>query len=97
MSANPDPKIPGEELVQEGLADLAQDKLTDCSLLLLVAAPRLRNLGVDIPDRPTSTPYHHLLYERLEDRLGTAAHSHYNSLIRRIVSYARAMEQQKHS
>jgi len=90
----PEPTLPGEDLVQQGLADLAQDKLTDCSLLLLVAAPRLRSLGLDIPDRPTPTPYHHLLYERLEERLGTAAHSYYNSLIRRIVSYARALEQQ---
>src|SRR5437867_11384441 len=71
----PEPTLPGEDLVQQGLADLAQDKLTDCSLLLLVAAPRLRSLGLDIPDRPTPTPYHHLLYERLEERLGTAAHS----------------------
>jgi hypothetical protein len=64
-----------------------------CSLL--IAGPRLRRLGVRVPERPTSQPWEHLLYERLEQRLCSAAHSHYNSLIRRVVSYARALEREK--
>ena len=101
MSRNdPDPvaieavasKLPGEDLVQEGLADLAQDRTTDLSLLVLIAAPRLKRLGIQIPDRPFPRPYEHELYAHLERRLGPAAHSYYNSLIRRIVSYARALE-----
>ena len=40
-------------------------------------------------------PYEHQLYARLAERLGTAAHSHYNGLIRRIVSYAHALEQEQ--
>ena len=35
------------------------------------------------------------LYARLAERLGDAAHSHCNSLIRRIVSYARVLEQEQ--
>jgi hypothetical protein len=31
----------------------------------------------------------------LEQRLGAAAHSYYNSLIRRIVSFARALEREQ--
>jgi hypothetical protein len=48
-----------------------------------------------VPVRHFDKPVEHLLYERLEDRLGTAAHSHYNCLIRRIVSYERALEREK--
>ena len=85
---------PGEDLVQEGLADLARGQVTELSLLVLVAAPRLRRLGMEIQDRPHPRPYEHELYERIEERLGAGAHSYYNSLIRRIVSYARSMERE---
>ena len=92
--ANREPSLPGEELVGRGLADLSQGQVTDCALLVLIAAPRLKRLGIKIPDRVFPRPYEHQLYARLAERLGTAAHSHYNSLIRRIVSYARALEQE---
>lgn len=92
MSA-PDKSLPGEDLVEQGLADLAQNRMTEYSLLLLIAAPRLRRLGLEIPPRPFPRPYEHTLYGCLEERLGAGAHSYYNSLIRRIVSYARALEQ----
>jgi len=96
MSRNDsDPELPGEELVQKGLSDLAQDRITDFSLLVLIAAPRLKRLGIQIPDRPFPKPYEHQLYARLDERLGAAAHSYYNSLIRRIVSYARGLEREQ--
>jgi hypothetical protein len=49
------------------------------------------------PERyPGESPgYCSRIYEQIEDRLGTAAHSHYNSLIRRIVSYVHALEREK--
>jgi hypothetical protein len=87
-------RLPGEDLVEQGLADLAQDTISDAALLVLIAAPRLRRLGMEIPIRHFSEPCEHLLYARLEQRLGTDAHSQYNSLIRRIVSYARARERE---
>jgi hypothetical protein len=87
--------LPGAELVTQGLVDLSQDRLTDYSLLVLIAAPRLKRLGIHIPDRPSTQPYEHQLYDRLNQRLGTAAHSYYNSLIRRIVSYAHALEREQ--
>lgn len=93
--ADREPSLPGEELVGQGLADLLQGQVTDCSLLVLIAAPRLKRLGLEIPDRGFPRPYEHQLYARLAERLGTTAHSHYNSLIRRIVSYARALEQEQ--
>lgn len=87
--------LPGEELVQQGLTDLAANQTTECALLVMVASPRLRRLGVEIPERPFPKPYEHQLYALLEERLGTGAHSYYNSLIRRIVSYARALEREQ--
>ncbi len=90
-----EPFLPGEELVSEGLSDLAHDRVSDASLLVLIAAPRLRRLGIEVPTPRYSGPCEHQLYDRLEKRLGLAAHSHYNSLIRRIVSYARALEREK--
>jgi len=94
-SEDPEPLLPGKELVEQGLADLWQNRVSDFSLLVLIAAPRLRRLGIQIPDRPFPRPYEHQLYSRLDERLGTAAHSYYNSLIRRIVSYARALEREQ--
>ena len=87
--------LPGAELVQQGLADLDQNLMTDFSLLLLIASPRLTALGLKIPELDFPRPYEHQLYTRLEERLGTDAHSHYNSLIRRIVSFARALEREQ--
>jgi hypothetical protein len=89
-----EPLLPGEELVRQGLADLARGKLSDCSLLVLIAAPQLKRLGIAVPSAPIPGPAEHRLYERLEKRLGAGAHSYYNSLLRRIVSYARALEQE---
>jgi hypothetical protein len=84
--------LPGQELVEQGIADLRQGLPTESALLVLIAAPRLKRLGVPIPEGDFQGPFEHALYSRLEQRLGTGAHSYYNSLIRRIVSYARALE-----
>src|SRR5690349_5854829 len=87
--------LPGEELVEQGLADLMHNRVTDLAFLVLIAGPRLRSLGIRIPQTSLPKPYDHQLYERLDQRLGTAAHSYYNSLIRRIVSYEHALEREQ--
>jgi hypothetical protein len=92
--ADLDGALPGAELVSEGLRDLAKNRLTEAALVVLIAAPRLRRLSIPVPEMPQSRPWGHELYEQLERRLGTAAHSHYNSLLRRIVSFARARERE---
>ena len=89
------PSLPGQNLVQQGLADLAQDRLSESARLVLIAAPRLRRLGIAVPDRPIHGSWEHDLYACLDERLGAAAHSYYNSLIRRIVSFARALEREQ--
>ena len=91
----PEPILPGEDLVRQGLAELAQGIITDYSLLVLLAAPRLTRLGISIPAAPCAGPFEHRLYERIEERLGPAAHSYYNSLLRRVASYAHALEREQ--
>ena len=87
--------LPGEDLVTQGLADLAKGILSESALLVLVAGPRLRGLGIEVPQWSLGEPFEHALYSLIEERLGTAAHSYYNSLIRRIVSYAHALEREQ--
>jgi len=80
--------LPGADLIREGFRDLERGVESIPALLVLVGAPRLRDLGFDVPD----TPYfpEDRLYEHLAALHGDAAHSQYNALIRRLVSFERA-------
>jgi hypothetical protein len=76
--------------VSAGLRDLAAGRETEASLLVTMAAPRLRALGLDVPATVDQDPSHRL-YDMLAVRDGSA-HSRYNALVGRIVSFARAAE-----
>lgn len=82
-------------MVEQGLSDLAGNRVTELGLLVLIAGPRLRRLGIPVPTMAMARPYEHELFSRLEERLGATAHSYYNSLIRRIVSYACSLERER--
>jgi hypothetical protein len=82
--------LPGHELVSEGLADLAAGRESESALLVAMAAPRLRMLGIEVPEGGGERPSHRL-YELLAQGDG-GAHSRYNALVARIVSFARAAE-----
>ncbi len=84
-------QLPGAELIEQGLADLAAGRETPESLLVLVGAPRLRRGGVHVADSPVTDP-ERLLYEAMAERHGDGAHSKYNALIRRLVSFENALE-----
>jgi hypothetical protein len=83
--------LPGEELVAKGVADLERGLETPESLLVSIGAPRLRSLGLELP--ATFGSPEHRLYELLRAEHGDAAHSRYNALVRRLVSYERAAGQ----
>jgi hypothetical protein len=83
--------FPGHELVSTGLADLAAGRESESSLLVAMAAPRLRALGFDVPPPGRGEQPSHRLYELLAQR-DRGAHSRYNALVGRIVSFARAAE-----
>ena len=80
--------LPGAELIERGFRDLEHGIESHESLLVSIGAPRLRRLGFDLP-HAFATPEHRL-YEALRVRHGDAAHSRYNALVRRLVSFERA-------
>lgn len=81
---------PGGDLIQEGLRDLALGIPSDAALLVSIGAPRLERLGLSV-SAPVASP-EHALYQRFAERDGDAAHSRYNAMIRRLVSFERALE-----
>ena len=80
--------LPGADLIESGLADLAHGRETVEALLVSIAAPRLRTLGFTVP--PPFDDSELRLYRRLAAEFGAGAHSRYNALIRRLVSFQRA-------
>jgi hypothetical protein len=82
---------PGEDIINQGLADLRAGFETIPSILVSIGASRLRRSGQAIPAAAFSSPEHRL-YELLKTVDSDAAHSRYNALIRRLVSYERAVE-----
>jgi len=83
-------ELPGETLVAKGLADLEAGVESIEALRVSIGAARLSSLGVDVP-KPLSSPEHRL-YELLCEDDPDGAHSRYNALVRRLVSYERALE-----
>ena len=83
--------FPGGDLVQEGLADLARGEETIPALLVSIGAPRLRRLGLPVPETAVPSPEHRL-YEKLAESDPDSAHSRYNALVRRLVSFENAAE-----
>lgn len=80
--------LPGADLVAEGLRDLAARRESIPALLVSIASPRLRLIGWQLPFILTHPEER--LYERLAAEFGDGAHSRYNALIRRMVSFQRA-------
>jgi hypothetical protein len=89
-------RLPGEDLVNQGLSDLTQDRETQAALLVLIGAPRLRRLGMVVPTPAWATPSgfspEHRLYASLAASDAASAHSRYNALVRTLVSFERAAE-----
>ena len=84
-------RLPGGDLVQQGLLDLAESRDSAAADLVLIGAPRLRRLGFDVPFERAAGAEHRL-YLRLAAEDADSAHSRYNALIRRLVSFERAAE-----
>ena len=84
--------LPGAELVQVGLDALKRGETTTEALLVAIGATRLRHAGLDVPSLPGLEQPERALYAALCKTDGTNAHSAYNALIRRLVSFERALE-----
>jgi len=83
--------LPGGDIVREGLDDLSRGIESIPALLVSIGAPRLRQIGMEVPEAPFPEPEHRL-YEVLAKTDPDSAHSRYNALIRRLVSFERAAE-----
>jgi hypothetical protein len=81
--------LPGADLVAAGVRDLAIGVESAEALLVAIGAPRLRELGMDVPDGPSQPE--HRLYQILASADSDSAHSRYNALLRRLVSFERAL------
>jgi hypothetical protein len=80
--------FPGGDLVDEGLADLADNKVTIASLLVSLGSNRLRREG--IPLSSTHAEPEDRLYELLSRTSGELAHARYNAYRRQLSSFADA-------
>jgi hypothetical protein len=85
--------LPGGDLIRQGLEDLRRGVESIPALLVSSGAPRLRRLSLAVPAPDPREPLpEHRLYEYLANIHGDNAHSRYNALVRRLVSFARAAE-----
>jgi hypothetical protein len=84
-----DARLPGDDLIRAGLEDLRSGRRTLPAWLVSIGAPRLRLAGLDVPS-PLPDPEHGL-YDLLRREDADAAHGRYNALVRRLVSYERAL------
>lgn len=82
---------PGQELIEKGIADLEGGRQTIESLLVEIGGPRLNQLGISVKPSAGGLPEHRL-YKLLAADDEDSAHSRYNALIRRLVSFERASE-----
>ncbi|HEX5050015.1 MAG TPA: hypothetical protein VFX89_23075 [Gammaproteobacteria bacterium] len=84
--------LPGGDLVMQGLQDLA-DGTSDSveALLVQIARPRLATAGLEVPGSARENA-ELALYSRLSDEGAEDPYAAYNSLLRRLVSCATALE-----
>ena len=85
--------LPGADLVVEGLKDAAAGRVTPNACLVFIASPRLRAAGLlDMEALPIRILDAELkLYDLLCEEPGDA-YGAYNSLLRRLVSFERALD-----
>jgi hypothetical protein len=82
--------MPGADLVERGVSDLAAGRTSIEALLVSRATTRLRSCGVPVPEPLADADRE--LYLLLAEREGTGAHAAYNALTRRLVSFMHAAE-----
>ncbi len=85
--------LPGADLVASGIEALKRSDLTVEALLVCVGATRMRLAGLEVPTAPPlAQPPEIELYLAIGADHPDDTHSRYNALIRRLVSFERALE-----
>ena len=99
MNQNPPPRVsfeglPGEEFAQRGIEDWSEGVGSEEALLMQIASRRLHRCGIDLPPLPQCEVDTEIqLYRLLQRSHGDSAYGRYNALLRRLVSFERALEQ----
>jgi len=81
--------LPGADWILRGLRDQRLHQDTPHAALVAIGAPRLRALGIDVPD---SEPWPELRLYQLLLRAEPDPYSAYNAMIRRLTRFERALE-----
>jgi len=84
--------LPASDLIEAGMRVLREQREIIASLLVSIGAPNLHSLGLDVPQTSKafdSSPEHRL-YDLLAIDDSDSAHSRYNALMRKLVSFERA-------
>ncbi len=84
-------RLPGGDLITEGIDDLRRGRRSIAALLVAIGARRIRAAGVEVPDAEILDPELRL-YELLAADDADSAHGRYNALLRRLTSFERAIE-----
>ena len=85
--------LPGADLVSAGIEALRRGEPTMEALLVMVGTRRMRAAGLNIPPGLPLEGYpEHALYLAIAATHSDDAHSRYNALVRRLVSFERALE-----
>lgn len=85
--------LPGAEIVDSGLSDLVNGNLSSVNALAVVELrPRLRFLGVPVPDVSSQIfNSRNLLYQMMETTEGEMAHARFCALLERMDSFCDAL------
>ena len=82
--------LPGGDIVDTGLAHLAAGTISPESLLVSLAAPRLRREGVPVPSGSVHADPEGRLYDELAAANAELAHARYAAYLHQIASFADA-------
>ena len=90
--------LPGAELIEQGLQDLEKSLLTIPALLICIGKSRLENAGLSFPNLEQFPNEPELmLYALILQGSELDPYSYYNSLLRRLISFEKALEQRHYS
>ena len=86
-------KLPGAELILEGLQDLSADRITPAACAIAIALPRLSKAGlVDGTLLAKRIPQPERTLYRLLDDQGEGAYGRYNAFLRRLIRFEHALD-----
>ena len=85
--------LPGYELIEKGLLDISLNRESYFTALLYSAESKLAKLGINLGGlRPPDAVSQ--MYGFLQSEFGDGAHSKFNALNRRLISFCKSLEHQ---